>query len=100
MGGPTVATKTVTADEARKNLSDLLSTATYANGRIEIQRRGKTAGFIIGPNDMALLEVLEDRYDAEEARAAMAEIERGEDEVILWEEAKKELNSTEETAEK
>ncbi len=90
-----MTTKTVTADEARKNLSELLSTATYANGRIEIQRRGKTAGFIIGPDDMALLEMLEDRYDAEEARAAMAEIERGEDEVILWEEAKKKLGDGE-----
>ncbi len=90
-----MTTKTVTADEARKNLSELLSTATYANGRIEIQRRGKTAGYIIGLDDMALLEMLEDRYDAEEARAAMAEIERGEDEVILWEEAKKKLGEGE-----
>lgn len=86
-----MTTKTVTADEARKNLSELLSTATYASGRIEIQRRGKTAGFIIGPDDMALLEMLEDRYDAEEARAAKAEIERGEDEVIPWDQVKKDL---------
>ena len=90
-------TKVVSADEARKDFANLLSTATYASGRIEIQRRGKTAGFIIGPEDMELLEIFEDRYDADEARAAKAEIESGEDEMIPWEEAKEKMEKGKES---
>lgn len=86
-------TKIVTADEARKNLSELLSTAAYAGGRIEIRRRDKVAGYLIGPEDMKLLEALEDRLDAEDAAAALAELERGEDELIPWKKAKKELRA-------
>jgi PHD/YefM family antitoxin component YafN of YafNO toxin-antitoxin module len=87
-----LTTKTVTADEARKNLSELLNAATFANGRIKIQRRGRVAGYLIGPADMKLLEAFEDRYDAKEAMEALAALERGEDEALDWEEAKKELN--------
>ncbi len=46
----------VSADEARKNFAELLNSATYGNERIQIERRGKVAGYIIGPKDMALLE--------------------------------------------
>lgn len=89
--GKRMKTKVVTADEARKNLSELLSTAAYAGDRIEIRRRDKVAGYLIGPEDMKLLEALEDRLDAEDAAAALAELERGEDEIVPWKEAKKEL---------
>jgi len=86
-------TKIVTADEARKNLSELLNTATYSGDRIEIRRRDKVAGYLIGPEDMRLFEALEDRLDAEDAAAALAELERGEDEVIPWKKAKKGLQA-------
>lgn len=89
--GKFMKTKIVTADEARKNLSELLNTAAYAGDRIEIRRRDKVAGYLIGPEDMKLLEALEDRLDAEDAAAALAELERGEDEIVPWKEAKKEL---------
>ena len=51
-----MGTKVVSADEARKNFAELLNSATYGNERIQIERRGKVAGYIIGPKDMALLE--------------------------------------------
>ncbi|MBI3127928.1 MAG: type II toxin-antitoxin system Phd/YefM family antitoxin [Candidatus Tectomicrobia bacterium] len=86
-------TRIVTADEARKNFSELLNTATYSGDRVEIRRREKVAGYLIGPEDMRLLEALEDRLDAEDAAAALSELERGEDETIPWKKAKKELRA-------
>ncbi|MEE9257483.1 MAG: type II toxin-antitoxin system Phd/YefM family antitoxin [bacterium] len=86
-----MTTRTVTADQARKELSDLLGAALHANARFEIQRHGKTAGYLIGPEDMKLFEKLEEMYDNMEADAALAELERGEDETVPWEDAKKEL---------
>lgn len=51
-----MGTRVVTADEARKKFADLLNSASYGNDRIQIERRGKVIGFIIGPKDMKLLE--------------------------------------------
>lgn len=84
-------TRTVTADQARKELSGLLGAAQHANARFEIVKHGKTAGFIIGPEDMKLFEALEDHVDNEEVDRLLAEIESGKDEVIPWSQAKKEL---------
>ena len=66
-----MGTKVVTADEARKNFAELLNSATYGNDRIQIERRGKVAGYIIGPKDMAILEAARGGSSAGEAQVVV-----------------------------
>lgn len=93
-----MGTKVVTADEARKNFAELLNSATYGNERIQIERRGKVAGYIIGPNDMALLESMGKESPSEGAgmseRPAAASPEKGisgDQESVSWDELAEEL---------
>ena len=81
-------TKTVTADEARKNFADLMGEAKFGKGRIEVQRRGKTFCFIIGPDDMDLLEKLEEHFDNLEADEVAAAVRSGEEGTEDWRTAK------------
>jgi hypothetical protein len=97
-----LGTKVVSADEARKNFAELLNTATYGNGRIQIMRRGKVAGFIIGPKDMAQLEAAQST-ESNQAKSPPHQAElppqkyREEvtipDETASWEELEEELGS-------
>jgi prevent-host-death family protein len=98
-GGIVLGTKVVTADEARKNFAELLNSATYGNERIQIERRGKVAGYIIGPKDMALLEGTRGKPSVGGGRAFVrpesAPIEEAipveEEETISWDELKESL---------
>ncbi len=89
-----MGTKVVTADEVRKNFAELLNSATYGNDRIQIERRGKVAGYIIGPQDMALLEAAKGGSSAGGGRAVVrpesAPIEEAipveEEETVSWDE--------------
>ncbi len=94
-----MGTTIVTADEARKNFAELLNSATYGNERIQIVRRGKVAGYIIGPKDMALLEAAKGGASDEGGRVVVrpesAPIEeaipvKGE-ETVSWDELKESI---------
>lgn len=54
-----MADRIVSADDARKNFAELLNIANFGNERIQIRRRGKVAGYLIGAKDMARLESLD-----------------------------------------
>ncbi len=94
-----MGTKVVTADEARKNFAELLNSATYGNERIQIERRGKVAGYIIGPKDMALLEGARGGASTGGGRAVVrpesAPIEEAfpveEEETVSWDELEESL---------
>lgn len=92
-----MAKKVVSADEARKNFAELLNTATFGNGRIQIMRRGKVAGYIIGPKDMSLLESAEiGEAGQEEPQIEMKKQDQPlSDETASWEELKEELGEGE-----
>ncbi|MDZ4675735.1 MAG: type II toxin-antitoxin system Phd/YefM family antitoxin [Gemmatimonadota bacterium] len=64
---------TIPASEARKNLADLLNKVSVRGDRIVMERHGKSVAAMISMEDLALLEALEDRYDVEAARSALAE---------------------------
>jgi prevent-host-death family protein len=63
----------IPASEARKNFSDILNRVSVRGDRVVMERHGKTVAAMISMEDLALLEALEDRFDVEEARAALAE---------------------------
>ncbi len=86
-----MGTRIVTADEARKNFAELLNSATYGQDRIRIERRGKVAGFIIGPKDMELLESAAGCPVAEAGGEPAAGSAATEEESISWDELKEEL---------
>ena len=55
----------------------MLSTAClYQGERIILERRGKEVAAIVSMDDLALLQMLEDRDDVRAARKALAEMNR------------------------
>jgi PHD/YefM family antitoxin component YafN of YafNO toxin-antitoxin module len=60
----------------------------YKGERIRIERRGGDAVYLISAEDLALLEELEDRYWAEEGKAALARFEVSRARPIPWSETK------------
>ncbi len=78
----------ILTSEIRKNLTHVINRVLYRGERIILRRRNKDVAVLISVEDAALLEELEDRIDAEDARKALAE-----GEFIPWDEAKKELEA-------
>lgn len=75
--------------EARDQFSDLINRAAYGKERIVLTRRGKALVAVVPVEDMELLRALEDRFDREDARDALAEADaQG---YIPWQTVKDEL---------
>jgi len=77
--------------ELRDNFADALNRVAYQGERIVLERRGKGVAALVSMEDLALLEVLEDREDVKAARKALAEMKRKGGKGIPWEQAKAEL---------
>jgi prevent-host-death family protein len=58
---------------ARNGFADILNKVSYQGERIIFQRRGKDIAAIVPIDDLMLLEELEDRFDLEAIRLALAE---------------------------
>jgi PHD/YefM family antitoxin component YafN of YafNO toxin-antitoxin module len=69
----TKASSSMSVAELRAGLSDAISRATFAHERIANTRRGKIAAVLIGPEDLEMLERLDDREDLAALRRARAE---------------------------
>ena len=69
----------ITAGEARRGFSTLLSEVAFGRKRFRITRNNKPTAVLISPDEFDLFELLLDRFgdeiDAEEVPAAMAEAE-------------------------
>jgi prevent-host-death family protein len=63
----------VTVGALREHLPDVVNRANYGHERVQITRHGKPVAFLIGVDDFARLEELEDAVDLAEFRAAKAE---------------------------
>jgi PHD/YefM family antitoxin component YafN of YafNO toxin-antitoxin module len=56
----------------------------YSGQRLRIERRGGECVYLISADDLALLEELEDRYWAEEGKAALDQFEASGEKAIPW----------------
>ncbi len=81
----------ITTSEARKSFGKTLNRVAGKQERIILRRRGKDVAAIVPLEDLASLEELEERLDAEEAEKALAEARRKGEKPIPWEKAKREL---------
>lgn len=77
----------VSVSEAREDFAELVNRAAYKHERVLIARRGRPIAAIVSIADVKFLERVEDEYDLQAARDAMAEG----GEPIPWEQVKAEL---------
>lgn len=82
-----MAINRVPASKARERFADILNEVSVRGDRIVLERHGKTVAALISVTDLELLEALEDRFDVEEAKAALLES----DERYSWDDVKKQL---------
>lgn len=75
------------ASKARERLADVLNEVSVRGDRVVLERHGKDVAAVISIEDLELLELLEDRYDVERSRAALADS----DERIPWSAVKEKL---------
>lgn len=71
----------IPATKAREKFADILNEVSVRGDRVVLDRRGKPIAAVIPIEDLEMLETLEDRYDIELARQALAES----DERVPWE---------------
>lgn len=64
---------TLTISEARSRLSDLGNRVALRGERIVIVRRGKNLFALVSPEDVELLELMEDKVDLETVRKRLKE---------------------------
>lgn len=85
---------TVSAEEARNQLAEILNRAAYGRERTVVTRRGKRIAAIVSVEDLELLEAvleeLEDRADAEYCREALKNLDLSK--CVPWEDIKRDLN--------
>jgi prevent-host-death family protein len=79
----------VSTVDARAQFSEIINRAAFGKERVTLTRRGKEIVAVVPIEDVKLLEVLEDKIDLEEARAALAEAKKKG--TVSWEKLKKEL---------
>ena len=79
------------AGKARQDFAETVNRVAYGGERIVLHRRGRNLAALIPLDDLALLEELEDRQDAEAARNALANAKARGETPIPWTQAKKKL---------
>jgi prevent-host-death family protein len=70
-------TSSITTRALRNELADVVGRAGYGHERVGITRHGKLTAVVIGPDDLALLEQLEEARDAAELQQAIADDDGG-----------------------
>ncbi len=70
---------------------DAFNRVAYQRERVRIERRGGKPVFLVSQEDLELLEILEDRYWAEEGRKALEEFKRSGRKSVPWDKIKERL---------
>jgi prevent-host-death family protein len=65
--------KSIPVLEARKHFADCVNRAHYKQERVVLTRYNKPVAAMVPIADLELLAALEDRFDVQQARAALAE---------------------------
>ena len=76
---------------ARKRFSDVVNRASYAKERVALTRYGHTLAAIVPAEDLDLLEAMEDRIDAADARKVLADMKAKGEKPIPLAKLKKQL---------
>lgn len=86
---------TVSSEEVRDGLGELINRVAYGGERVMVTRRGKNIVGIVSAKELALLEAvldaIEDEIDLPLIKERLAEIERGE--FVTFDQLKSELGS-------
>ncbi len=80
-------TNRLPASKARERFAEILNDVSVRGDRVVLERHGKTVAAVISVADLELLEALEDKYDIDSAREALAESGRR----IPWKDLKQRL---------
>lgn len=72
----------VGAEQARKELADLLRRVGYARERVVISVHGKDLAALVSIEDLRALESLEDILDGLEAERTLAGVETGDEQTL------------------
>ncbi len=64
---------TISVTDARDEFAELVNRVAYGHERIVLARRGRSLAALVPPEDLALLEMLENEIDIASARAALAD---------------------------
>ena len=67
---------TLSIAEARNNLADAINRVSYGGERVIFARRGKPIAALVSPEDLALLQRLEDAEDLRDAGKVLKEYAR------------------------
>ena len=67
---------TMSIVEARNGLAEVINRVSYGGERVVFARRGKPVAALVSPDDLALLQRLEDAEDLRAARKALREYDR------------------------
>lgn len=67
---------TLSSSEARQHFPEVVSKAAYGKKRIIVTRRGKRLAAIIPIEDLDLIEAIENHIDLEDARKALASVNK------------------------
>ena len=67
---------TLSIAEARNNLADAINRVSYGGERVIFARRGKPIAALVSPEDLALLQRLEDSEDVRTATKVLKEYDR------------------------
>lgn len=76
----------IAASRLRTMISDLLDRVVHHGERIAVERYGKPVAALVSPEDLKLLEAIENRMDLDAAREALREPGRR-----SWDEIRSEL---------
>lgn len=82
-------TEPLSTVEARNQFAAVINRAAYGRERVILMRRGKEIVAVVPIEDVHLLQALEDKLDLEEARVALATVER--EGAVPWAALKTEL---------
>ena len=67
---------TLSIVEARNSLADAINRVSYGGERVVFARRGKPVAALVSPDDLALLQRLEDAEDIRAAAKVLREYDR------------------------
>jgi prevent-host-death family protein len=81
--------RTMSASQLRASLAEVVNGAAYGHERVVLTRRGRPIVAVVPIEDLALIQDVEERNDAQDFRAAVRAARRKP--TVRWNDLKKEL---------